>query len=599
MIDLLFNIALNNVSISLALAIIAVIVGKTLKRPVVTHLLWLLVFVKLLIPPLITVPTIPAALISPADVSVVSSLYEQQEMPPLMVNEGENKIHLPKESKYLLFNKGKQFLFFLCLTGSMLFFIWSLIQAYRFHQLLKKESETAPPGIQSIAIKSASCLGLKTAPIIRTTPANISPMVWWAGGRLWLVIPAALIDKMETEQLRLILSHELAHISRWDYLCRWIEWLACVFFWWNPVVWWARHNLRANEEICCDELVLSSMKPEPYDYGNTLLKAIDILLCTPRFQMAMASNFNGGDLLKRRLKLIISKKQGGLKLRWLNACILLTAVVLLPLGIMQAKGKDNNELEHHLSTVEKKLDRTTKELSKELSQKAEFKRAYEQYQKNMSSNPVWQKSMRDSIMQSMLKQYNPLFIKLNMSKEEFEKLQSIHADRIMEIQDIVLPNMLTATDEEKAEMNHKRMEINNKYKDIVNEFLGEENSKIYVSYVMKLSERTSINYFMETVPAENRISDEQLDALIDSMYTARKTIYDEMGPDLDFNSSSNLTEENIARQIEKERLVYEKYIEACSEILPEDQTEQFKRHLERNLNMSESNMKTRMFMSKK
>ena len=41
MIDLLFRITLSNAGISLALAIVAVVVGKTLKRPALTHLLWL------------------------------------------------------------------------------------------------------------------------------------------------------------------------------------------------------------------------------------------------------------------------------------------------------------------------------------------------------------------------------------------------------------------------------------------------------------------------------------------------------------------------------------------------------------------------------
>ena len=40
MIDQLFQIVLSNVFISLVLAIVAKIAGKTLKRPVITHLLY-------------------------------------------------------------------------------------------------------------------------------------------------------------------------------------------------------------------------------------------------------------------------------------------------------------------------------------------------------------------------------------------------------------------------------------------------------------------------------------------------------------------------------------------------------------------------------
>ena len=37
----------------------AAVVGKTLKRPALTHLLWLLVFVKLLTPSIVTIPLVP------------------------------------------------------------------------------------------------------------------------------------------------------------------------------------------------------------------------------------------------------------------------------------------------------------------------------------------------------------------------------------------------------------------------------------------------------------------------------------------------------------------------------------------------------------
>lgn len=599
MIDYLFHVALNNVCISFILAIVAAIIGSTLKRPVITHILWLLVFVKLLIPPVVTLSAVSIPSIIETAHPVSPETSGQQEISITIPDKSKDATFSAAAIKSDVFHHGKKLLFLLWLSGSMVIFTRSIFQVFRFHQLLKKESGKAPHEIQSIAAQAASCLGLETAPLIRTTSANISPMVWWTGGRLWLVIPAALIEQMDSRQIRLILSHELAHISRWDYMCRWIEWVAFTCFWWNPVVWWARYNLHASEEICCDALVLSSMKPEPYIYGDTLIKAIDILLCTPRFQMVMASNFNGGDLLKRRLKIIISKNQGRSRLRWLNACILAAALFMLPLGFMQAKVNDNDtdQLEGHLNAIEKEIDRSGEKLSDELSKRDGFKKAYEQYSKNLTSNPAFQKNIRDSIIQSMAKGYDPLFKKLNISKEKFDEFKCILVERMDEIQNTVIYNSMTASDVEKTAMKQKRMEINNKYKDRVNDFLGEENSKIYVSFLMRLPERSSLNYFMDTIPPDNRIGEEEVEILIDSMYAARKAIYDEMGPDIDTDSSSDLTEENIAREIEKTKRVYEKYVEESRAVLPVDQVQNFEAHLKRNLDMTESTLKTRFFMN--
>lgn len=56
-----FQIGLSNACISLALAIFALVVEVTVKRPHLAHLLWLLVFVKLVTPPIVMIPilTIP------------------------------------------------------------------------------------------------------------------------------------------------------------------------------------------------------------------------------------------------------------------------------------------------------------------------------------------------------------------------------------------------------------------------------------------------------------------------------------------------------------------------------------------------------------
>jgi bla regulator protein BlaR1 len=64
MTDFFFQMGLSNACLSLALAIVAMVVGAKARRPHLAHLLWLLVFVKLVTPPIVTIPvlTIPTAL---------------------------------------------------------------------------------------------------------------------------------------------------------------------------------------------------------------------------------------------------------------------------------------------------------------------------------------------------------------------------------------------------------------------------------------------------------------------------------------------------------------------------------------------------------
>ena len=352
MIDLLFQITLNNAGFSLVLAFMAAIVGITLKRPSVTYLLWLLVFVKLLTPPFVAIPVIPVSwmenTISQVD---LNNTNEQLTIKNVRISESEDNASVSTKNKSVRLIQGKHGLLLAWISGSMMVFLWSLLRVFRFNRLLKKESETAPPEIQLFAEEIASCLGLKTAPIIHTTSAHISPMVWWLGGKVWVVIPASLIERLDTKQIRWILSHELAHVRRRDYMVRWVEWLACVCFWWNPVTWWARYNLRANEELCCDALVLSSMNPKPYVYGDSLLNAIEIIASPVHHPPMVASGINNGELLKRRVKMIITRELNRSNLRWLKACILLGALILLPLGLTSAKDPSTVDTISNESTV--------------------------------------------------------------------------------------------------------------------------------------------------------------------------------------------------------------------------------------------------------
>ncbi len=142
---------------------------------------------------------------------------------------------------------------------------------------------------------------------------------------------------MDAQEWQWVLAHELAHIRRRDYMVRWLEWLACVCFWWNPVVWWAQRNLRAMEEICCDALVVSSLKPKPHSYANSILTAVESLARPALRPPAMASEINSGGFLERRFKMIVSEKTNRSNSRWLKVCVLLFAMVVLPFGIASAQ----------------------------------------------------------------------------------------------------------------------------------------------------------------------------------------------------------------------------------------------------------------------
>jgi len=374
MTDSLLQMGLSNACFSVALAIVAMVVGATSRRPHLAHMLWLLVFVKLVTPPIVTIPVVTIPEQAETAVAVNNHSHSGSPVSGVPVAGGRefgssrpgpslaggqwfdvsrSGLRLAGGREFdvdeqpdtslsarigpVVVKHGKRWLPPIWLLGSVVVFAWSLVRVCRFGRLLAAESELAPQPLQAAAVKLARRLELKTIPTICTTLARLSPMVWWTGGRVRIVIPATLLDQMDAKQWQWILAHELAHVRRRDYLVRWIEWLCCVGFWWNPVVWWAGRNLRRAEEICCDALVLSCLNPEPQSYANSLLRAVEFLACPAFRPPAMASEINSGGFLERRFSMIVSRTPARATSGWLQACVLLCAVVVLPFGVACAQ----------------------------------------------------------------------------------------------------------------------------------------------------------------------------------------------------------------------------------------------------------------------
>ncbi len=74
-----------------------------------------------------------------------------------------------------------------------------------------------------------------------------------------------------TEDVRLMLAHELGHLRRADLCWAWLPTLARCLFFFHPAVWLAHREWVAATEAACDELVLTATKAAPARYATMLL----------------------------------------------------------------------------------------------------------------------------------------------------------------------------------------------------------------------------------------------------------------------------------------------------------------------------------------
>jgi hypothetical protein len=150
-------------------------------------------------------------------------------------------------------------------------------------------------------------------------------------GEPCVLVPASLLERFTLEQWDTLLAHELAHLRRGDPWVRMLELAALALYWWHPVVWWARRELREAEEQCCDAWVVWALPGAAEMYATTLVVAVTYLSGARSALPVAASGVGQKHLLKRRLTMIMR----GTTPRGLSAAgsfaVLALAAILLPL----------------------------------------------------------------------------------------------------------------------------------------------------------------------------------------------------------------------------------------------------------------------------
>lgn len=387
---MLIPIAVTNALTAVPLAILAWFIGRTVRRPALTHALWIIVLMKLVTPPLVhfEIPVsvssrIPAAspvitrpTVAPVTVADISPLNPIEEQTRLggetsdvsvirsgagMIEVRSSDIRKPASrsldsaasvaSRSSLVSLMNDFLlsplFLLGLKfsqvgaewGAVLFQLWILGSVISFGvqigMVIRFGRQIVSRGIRDEALqlqadRLAQSMSLRHCPEVRLVSATISPMLWSCGARTQLLFPRELMSRLNAESRETLVIHELAHYGRGDHWVRCLEFLATGLFWWHPVVWWARRQIEEVEEECCDNWVVSHIQQNPRRYAEALLDTIDFLCGVPSRVPPMASGLGNASFLRRRLTNIMRGASQNRLSHRLRAGIAILMAMLLP-----------------------------------------------------------------------------------------------------------------------------------------------------------------------------------------------------------------------------------------------------------------------------
>jgi beta-lactamase regulating signal transducer with metallopeptidase domain len=322
---------LINAATATLLALAAALVGRFVKRPAVMHVLWLLVLLKLLTPPLFEVAALPRL------DTLLGGNAAAPEIPFQLL------LALPLEAP--LEDPGNWpavVAVAIWTAGSLWLLLLATVRAFRFRRLLAG-SPPARSALRQLVRRLSHRLGISSCPRVLLVQGRVPPMVWWRPGGSDLLLPAELLDDLEPAEREALIAHELAHVRRKDHWIRYVEIAATTLFWWHPVVWWARRNLRANEERSCDALVLHAFPGRADAYAEGLIKTLDFLVDRDPIVPAVATGAVGTRQLKERLTMIVNgttPKRTTLGQRALLATVAAAALLVFPTWIDRAAAED-------------------------------------------------------------------------------------------------------------------------------------------------------------------------------------------------------------------------------------------------------------------
>jgi beta-lactamase regulating signal transducer with metallopeptidase domain len=313
-----FEWALTNSLLALALAIPAY-ASAWLRRPAITHALWLLVLVRLIMPPVWHVPVtygttakttdpislIPAAPISDSIETTIPDIEETTFVPESVPEEPVTTASDVPAAKTWNWQLPVGILWSVGAVGCVML---ALGRALGFRRLLR-HTKAAPAEWYLEAAPIAQRLGLKRLPSIRLMPGSVAPLLWAGFGRPVLLLPAQLAASIDAERRAGLIAHELAHWRRGDYLVRWLEIAVTALIWWNPLVWLARRELREAEELLCDAWVVWVLPDARRAYAAALVDTVEYLSERTPLRPALpplASGFGEVQNLKRRIVMIMN-----------------------------------------------------------------------------------------------------------------------------------------------------------------------------------------------------------------------------------------------------------------------------------------------------
>ena len=217
----------------------------------------------------------------------------------------------------------------LWLVGTVLIAGYVLMRSISLWRTVKRERPITDSEILDLLEDCKMQMGVETIIGVIVSDRIKSPALF-GFVRPRLLLPHGMLETYSLEELHYVFIHELGHLKQRDIYLGWLMALLQVVHWFNPLMWFAFGRMRADREMACDRLVISTMGPdEPPEYGKTIVSLLESF-SQARYLPSVAGILEDTCQMERRIKMIADYEKTP-RPPWAGAMLLLAALACLVL----------------------------------------------------------------------------------------------------------------------------------------------------------------------------------------------------------------------------------------------------------------------------
>lgn len=181
----------------------------------------------------------------------------------------------------------------------------SIVSSSRLRRTLQPITDS---NLLKIIAEQSTRLGLRRFPIaafcervsVPVVVGIIKPMI---------LLPPALLCGLDPHQLAAILSHEMAHIRRYDLVVNLLQRIVEAFLFFHPATWWISRRISIEREICCDDMAAGTRR---FEYAAALLRMAEHCATLRGLKIvsqleSLAANGGDGSQLSYRIRRLLSE----------------------------------------------------------------------------------------------------------------------------------------------------------------------------------------------------------------------------------------------------------------------------------------------------